>query len=257
MPIAGKRQRNCVGCAISHTGVLWFWVCLLVVLFYVNTACSADEAHSYREVTGNSVKEATWRLTRSDTCRLSYSLPGVLHLTTTDANYNTLKWEVNNSGEQTELTAERKENRIRIRGRYNGQPLDKEIKIDASPWYQATSLSLRKLVISPATEQVFWTIRLKTMTAHKLRADKKKIELDEDGNKLQHIRLRAAGMLAPFWKSDYWYDLPQGVLFRFKGPSGPPGSPMTTVTRIGDIDPKTSSVSGSLTEIYPSSNTGH
>jgi hypothetical protein len=45
------------------------------------------------------------------------------------------------------------------------------------------------------------------------------------------IHLTLPGILAPFWKSDYWFALPEGVFFRFKGTSGPPGSPMIIVTR--------------------------
>jgi hypothetical protein len=110
------------------------------------------------------------------------------------------------------------------------------LKSTNAPWYQATSLSLRELVASIDAERVFWTIRIDTLTAHKIRAIKKGIEsgLKRMGVKkmLLRIRLTLPGMLAPFWKSDYWFALPEGIFFRFKGPSGPPGSPTTIVTRV-------------------------
>ena len=67
-----------------------------------------------------------------------------------------------------------------------------------------------------------------------IRAVKQGIEsIATDGVKktLLRIRLTLPGLLAPFWKSDCWFALPEGIFFRFKGPSGPPGSPMTIVTR--------------------------
>jgi hypothetical protein len=84
------------------------------------------------------------------------------------------------------------------------------------------------------SERVFWAIRMDTLTAHKIRAVKKGVESVEfDGRQkaLLWIRLSLPGMLAPFWKSDYWFALPEGVFYRFQGPRGPPGSPKTTVTR--------------------------
>jgi hypothetical protein len=93
------------------------------------------------------------------------------------------------------------------------------------------------LVASDDTERVFWTIRIDTLTAHKIRAIKKGVEsIDLDGNRkdLLRIRLTLAGMLAPFWKSDYWFATPEGIFYRFEGPGGPPGSPMTVVTRTAE-----------------------
>jgi hypothetical protein len=57
------------------------------------------------------------------------------------------------------------------------------------------------------------------------------IESDGGLKEMLRIHLTLPGILAPFWKSDYWFALPEGVFFRFKGPSGPPGSPMIIVTR--------------------------
>lgn len=82
---------------------------------------------------------------------------------------------------------------------------------------------------------MFWTIRSDTLTPHTIKAVKEEIETvasEENPKQLQHIRLRATDMLAPFWKSDYWFTLPEGVFHRFEGPSGPPGSPMTVVKRL-------------------------
>jgi hypothetical protein len=154
-------------------------------------------------------------------------------VTTTGQAYDTLRWEVVDNENNTDLVATRKNNIITIEGQFKGETVAKTIEIDDCPWYQATSLSLRDLIASSDSERIFWTIRLDTLSAHKLKATKKEVEKIESGGawkQVQRVRLRPDGFLAPFWKSDYWFTLPENVFYRFEGPSGPPGSPMTIVT---------------------------
>ncbi len=188
----------------------------------------------YREETGDSVKEVTWRLRKGETY-IPY-----LHLSRRTAcdDHRTRLRHPRLAGHcrkrQTRFSAERTDRSIVVRGIFEGRPVDKQLAIDESPWYQATSLSLRELVASGDSERVFWTIRMDTLTAHKIRAVKKgveAVELDGSQKALLRIRLSLPGMLAPFWKSDYWFALPERLFYRFKGPSGPPGSPTTLVTR--------------------------
>jgi hypothetical protein len=219
------------------------WAPILLAVFILAPVAAAapaipvidEEIHYYREVTGTSAEEVSWRLTRGDTLVLTYKSPTERHVTTTGRGYRTRCWQVTEANAGTDFIAERKNDTIVIEGTFKGEPLDKILDIDDAPWYQATSLSLRGLIASDDPQRVFWTIRSDTLTPHKIKAVKKGIETvasEENANKLQHIRLRATGMLAPFWKSDYWFSLPGGIFQRFEGPSGPPGSPMTVVTRL-------------------------
>jgi hypothetical protein len=156
-------------------------------------------------------------------------------VTTTDRGYRTIRWQVTDASDGTDFVAERRGDTIVIEGRFKGESVRKTLTVDDAPWYQATSLSLRGLIASNLSELVFWTIRPDTLTPHKIKAVKKETETaasEKNPEELQHIRLRATGMLAPFWKSDYWFTLPRGIFQRFEGPSGPPGSPMTVVTRL-------------------------
>ena len=109
-----------------------------------------------------------------------------------------------------------------MRGRLKGRSIDKTFEIDASPWYQATSLSLRDLVASDETERLFWTLRLDTLGAHKIRAIKQGMQTVETAGQPEtvlRIRLTLPGLLAPFWKSDCWFSMPEGIFFRFEGPA--------------------------------------
>jgi len=195
---------------------------------------AAGEIHHYRETTDSIVTDVTWQLTQDNGFVLTYSSPLDQYVTTTDPGYDTLRWQVTAENGLTDFTAERMDRSIWIKGVFKGRRIDKVLEIDGSRWYQSTSLSMRSLIASPETERTFWTIRLDTLTAHKIKAIKQgmdRIESDGGTQSLLKIRLTLPGLLASFWKSDYWFSMPDGVFFRFKGPNGPPGSPITTVTR--------------------------
>jgi hypothetical protein len=192
---------------------------------------SQDEVYRYRESNGDTIKNVQWRLTKGDRYTLICSSPDAEHITVTDGKYNTRRWQMDSADGETQLVAERVGQTIVMRGRFEGKAVDKVLPTDDCPWYQATSLSLREFVASADTERLFWTIHLKTMKAYKIRAIKKEVERSDVNDDLLHIRLTLPGLLAPFWKSDYWFALPDGVFYRFQGVSGPPGSPTITVTR--------------------------
>lgn len=208
-----------------------FWLALLIV----SAALAADtpvETHHYLDTTGKDEKRITWKLEkRAQTNVLHYSAPTEEHVTITGPDFGTRSWSVSDTEVDSDFTAERNGAQIHIRGRFKGEPVDKTLTIDEAPWYQATSLSLRSLIAADDGERVFWTIRADTLTVHKIRAIKKGVETRGHGEPLLHIRLTLTGLLAAVWKSDYWFSLPQGVFFRFEGPSGPPGAPKTIVQR--------------------------
>lgn len=201
----------------------------------LHAASSSEEIHRYKEVTGDSVKTLQWHLENGDVATLRCTSPHEHHTTTVGPDYDTSHWQVIADDGLTNFIARRHGDAIEIDGRYKGQDINKTLSIDDAPWYQATSLSLRQLATSNESHQVFWTIRYPALTAHKVKASKQGIEsvASADGPKtLMHIRLSLTGLLSPFWKSDYWFSLPEFIFYRFKGPSGPPGSPMTVITRV-------------------------
>jgi len=227
----------------KHHAHPWFYRLALATLFglgFCQSSASSpptawsDETYHYHEVTGERVKAVTWRLRTADRTVLTYTSPGECHTTEIGQGYETIGWSVEKEPGRTRLSARRRGERILLSGRHKGRPVDKVLEIDGAPWYQATSLSLRGLIASDDSERVFWTIRCDTLTAHRIKAIKKGTEpIGESGNdRLLHIRLTLPGLLAPLWKSDYWFTLPDSVFYRFEGPSGPPGSPLTVVTRL-------------------------
>ncbi|GAB6905956.1 conserved hypothetical protein [Desulfosarcina cetonica] len=217
------------------------WMALILILLGLRVAQAAlpnaEEVYHYREVTGKSVKTAEWRLRKAEGFTLTYTSPTQRHVTTTGPDYATRRWTVTADSGQTDFTAERIGRTIHLHGRFKGQAVDKDLAIDDAPWYQATSLSLRGFIASDDRTRVFWTIRYGTLSVHKIKAIKQGTEPVDppDGRHARmHIRLTLTGLLAPFWKSDYWFSLPDGIFQTFRGPSGPPGAPMTTICRLGD-----------------------
>jgi hypothetical protein len=212
---------------------------LLAILLGVSvlpcTSASGDTSENvffYKEYKGADVKRIEWRLKKGDGYTLSCKSSGEHHITTVGSDYDTSRWQVFAHDNRTKFVAQRDQNTIVVRGLFKGKPLEKTIHIDHHPWYQATSLSLRKLIASVDSEKVFWTIRFDNLSVHKLKASK--VDIEEmasrgEVRRFQRIRLNLTGLLKPFWKSDYWFSLPNGIFYRFEGPSGPPGSPLTTV----------------------------
>ncbi|MFN2436346.1 MAG: hypothetical protein ABR513_04590 [Desulfotignum sp.] len=193
------------------------------------------EIHTYIEQTGTAVKQVTWTLEKEDTFSLTYLSPQERHVTMTDLDYDTRRWHVTQKNGPSDFTAVRTGNAITISGRFRGNPVNKTLEIDGIDWYQASSLSLRGLVTSADREKVFWTIRSDTLTAHKLKAVKQGLETVEVNGAMKEavrIELSLTGLLSPFWKSDYWFSVPERIFLKFQGPSGPPGSPVTTVTQV-------------------------
>lgn len=228
--------------AKQMTALVYRVMCLVLICSWTTAIAGTpfvstlpEEAHLYTEANGTSVKQVEWQLKKDNLFVLTYSSSLERHVTTTGLDYDTRRWQVVLENEATNFTAERIGRTINVRGMFKGIPVDKRLKIDEAPWYQATSLSLRELIASKDAERSFWTIRLDTLTTHKIRAVKKGMEAIESGGvtkELFRIQLTLSGLLAPFWKSDYWFAMPEGIFSHFRGPSGPPGSPVIIVTRI-------------------------
>ncbi len=92
--------------------------------------------------------------------------------------------------------------------------MNKTLEIDDTDWYQASSLSLRGLVASADREKEFWTIRSDTLTVHKIKAVKQGLETIEVSGTMKEavrIELSLTGLLSHFWKSDYWFSVPEGI----------------------------------------------
>jgi hypothetical protein len=213
---------------------------LLYGLVYGPGYASAVESYHYEESIGNVEKEIQWCVDKSYPVRLLYQSKEEMHITQTNASSDTVQWVMERNDEDTSIHACRRPHAIIIQGRWKGHQINKKLPVDDAPWYQATSWSLRAFVLSPQEAIRFWTVRIDTLRAYKIKAVKKRrmiLNLNGVKEKAVEVELRLGGMLSLFWKSSYWFRQSDGVFLRFEGPSGPPGAPEMVVVYRGPATP--------------------
>lgn len=208
--------------------------CLLPGL--VRNCCAAEpslraEHHEYIEQTADQTTIFHWDLAPGEPVTVISSEEAADYVNICDASGSTLEWRMKN--DHTDITARREANQIRLTGMVNGQRLDNVLQIDAAPWYQPLSFSLRAFVLSGKTEVEFWTIRPDRLTPVKLRAEKDGVDAVPVGGgpeTAQRVRVCvSSGIMSYLWSCCYWFRLDDGVFLKYEGTHGPPGTPKTTI----------------------------
>ena len=217
---------------------------MVLVFLCVPASCpvraSTVESYRYAETIGGVQKDVQWCVDKSEPIRLLYQSKEETHITRTDDSLATVQWDMENKAEGTSIRARREPHAILVSGRWKGHQISKELPVDDAPWYQATSWSLRAFVLSSRKQIRFWTIRIDTLTAHKIKAVKKQrmiLNLNGTDEEAVEVELRLGGLLSFLWKSSYWFRLSDGVFLRFEGPSGPPGAPDVVLEYRGPATP--------------------
>lgn len=202
----------------------------LTMLLIPCAAQAAQEQHRYRESTGANTTQFDWTMDRADGIRILASEPASRFLTQCNDDGSTVPWQINDT--QRNIQARREGDRLLLSGTAAGQTYAEAHDLDAAPWYQALSYSLRVWLASDAERVEFWTLRPDTLDAVKLRARRMGVEpLETRGGPVQaiHVELRANGVLAPFWKADYWFRADNRLFIRYQGVNGLPGTPETVI----------------------------
>jgi hypothetical protein len=234
-----------VGKQVRRVEVNWrIWAALAVLPLAFSTVARAgqgpSEAYRYLEQVGDLRHQVHWCVVKAPVTRLIYRSAAEVAVTETDAALATKRWQMQTSGRATTVNAVRKGNALVIDGVLNGSKIHKHLTIDAAPWYQTLSWSLRRLVASAQPRIEFWILRTDTLSAHKVVAEKRapeEIKAAGQTYRAQVVELHLSGLLAPFWKCRYWFRAEDGVFLRFKGPSGPPGAPDMVVSYEGPAGP--------------------
>jgi hypothetical protein len=220
--------------ARRFAGVLSRYSLLLACVYFHAHSAAGEviEAHRYTEITGENHQEIQWRLEKDSEFTLTSTTANEVSVCSLDADLNTLSWQIARKDEDTTLTAERFDDEIHLSGHHAGAPIERRLKIDAAPWYQAGSISLRAFVQSAESEIRFWILRPGKFSAHKLiavRQGKENLNINGVPISAHKIRVGLTGWKAPLWSAHYWFSAKNGVFLRYQGPSGPPGSPETVV----------------------------
>ncbi len=190
------------------------------------------ESHEYLETIGEAQQVIQWCVEKTDNTRMLWKNKNEFSVIQSSGRYDSVMWKGINLSEETSISALRKGDTIIIEGKLKGVPIDKTVTIDAVPWYQSMSWSLRNLVLSGNEKLVFWTLRPDTFKEHKMVARKtgeEEIQINGTTHSTVKLEVRLKGLLSPFWHSTYWYRKDDAVWLRYEGPSGPPGNPMIVI----------------------------
>lgn len=236
------------------TGFLWFFGAALVAAPVTAQDADFQVVRQYTEQKGDQVKKVVWQLSRhGQGYQLSYIKGMERHLTQTDERMDTLTWSMTDPNGNSAIEAIRAYDTILLRGNIGNHRIEKDIKVDDAPWFQATSLSLKRFVLSDRQEMKFWTIRPDNLKAYKLRAVKagnETLEIADRRIETVRVQLCLTGWRAPFWKCQYWFDAVNGDFLRFEGQADPLGESRFTVTYNG------SSGAGTIGKVAPQTTPG-
>lgn len=196
---------------------------------------SPEEQYQYLKTTGSKRLYLNWQLIRENDLKLVTLLGNEEDTTRMHADLATSSWSVNDPVAGTDMIVVRENNQLVFNGTFKREKIQRHLKIDSAPWYQALSLSLRQFTDNNQDHIEFWSIRPDTLDLHRLQV----IRVAEETLKLEGIESRAiklkiqlTGLKAAFWSCYYWLRKTDGVFLRYEGPSGPPGWPLTTVELI-------------------------
>lgn len=201
------------------------------------TAAADSQVFRYQQQTGERSQTFSLSLDPGPPLRLTADSALERHQTVMEADFSTRSWQLTQSTEGTEILARREGNTLLISGLLRGQRIDRSLRLDPDPWYQALSIALRRLLGSRSEAEEFWTLRPDTLEVHKVRAVRQALETLEIGGRpvpAWRLEVRLVGLKALFWHSNYWLRQSDGVFLRYRGPSGPPGQPMTEVRWLGE-----------------------
>ncbi|MGE4545314.1 MAG: hypothetical protein AB7D06_14495 [Pedobacter sp.] len=238
--------------------------CLLILLCLTTQARAGEpsEGYRYRQQTGDKIEYFDWMLERAENLLLTATSGTETFRTLMDSDLRTHSWMFNNPAEHIAIEARRQSDSITLTGLWNGQPLRKTLRIDAEPWYQAMSLSMRAVMNSTEESITFWTLRPDELKPLKLKAIKKGREvLNIDGRSIQaqKIEIRLTGLGALLGHSLYWLRPSDGLFLKYQGPIGLAGMACTTITLdhalLSSTDVPSTVLCNRLNSLHPSSDT--
>lgn len=213
--------------------ILIFYYTLAAFLFCGSLVNGSEPEHyQYESKIDETRLSVDWKLEKGTEYSLTFRTVEELSITIMKPDGETVRWEYQHYEDRTNIIAERQDNCIHVRGTLKGKSIKRDEAVDDAPWYQALSFSLRPFVMSGCQKLMFWTLRPEKMTAHRLIAEKKgtgKITAMNETIPAQEIKITLPGALSSFWSGAYWLDSRNGRFIKYKGATGPPGSPVLTI----------------------------
>lgn len=137
---------------------------------------------------------------------------------TVDPNLSNVKWHYSRDGDNTEITAERKDGYIHMKGTFKGKAQDKTFKIGDGLWYQMMDMAMPAFIASAEEEIIFYSIgtgdNRGAMGLGEFAAKKEGEEI-VTVNGVSYDCVKVSFVLTMFswaWKGLYWYDKKTGQM---------------------------------------------
>ncbi len=178
------------------------------------------EQHRYLKKTGTKTRFFDWHLEKGSDLVLTSDLGGEHDVTRMKADFSTYSWTVDDPAARTHLTVSRKDKTLIMNGIFQGERIQRTIAIDAAPWYQALSVSLRQFIDPRLMSRKFWTIRSDTLDVHKLQVFREGEDTGETRDKKYggkaaiRLKIQLTGFRAAFWNCHYWLRKMDGLFLR-------------------------------------------
>ena len=199
---------------------------------------------TYRETTAGqsiSLTAREWR-TESGWHLESASSGGDRHVVVTDADLRTRSWSFRDASES--VLAQREGGRVAVTVRNSPEsPVRSSgsAELGDHPWIQSIERSLRPFVLggNPGDRLRFSVVQPDTLSVRTLQAQimgDERVAVDGDSVDARLVRISLPGIGSLFWRSFYWYRLPDGLFVRSEVTRGPPGTPETVVVLTGERD---------------------
>jgi hypothetical protein len=202
------------------------------------TPISRVLAHRYAEQIGSNSHEIQWVLEQKNRLRkLTTVRMDETSVSIHDESLSTVSWTFSKPSTDCRIIAEREGSTVHIKGTFHGEEVQKEFRIDDTPWCQATALALSTIMESDCKETTFWTIWTERLSPYKVTARKCGVEqITIQGNDVtaQKIEIRPTGLLSILWRGVYWFRMTDNVFLKYESATGLSGSDKTVITLISE-----------------------
>lgn len=205
---------------------------LVVVLigWTVTLPAGVSEQRRYHIRHGREEYVCQWELRQDEAITITTRQKTEECVTTLNQSRESARLEVKDV--RTRLAAERTGDVLTLSGTLGGRPIRERYELDAQPWHQVMSYALQEFARADAKEMEFWMLHPTNFVPYKMKAAKEGSESVMIAGQVfsaQRVRLKIKGIPALLWHGDAWCRSGDGLLLRYKGPNGPPGSSATVI----------------------------
>lgn len=212
---------------------------LLIFILVLGTLYATD--YTYQVLDKDSIVQVIYRIKKQDNGYLmTYGDNQSKGAIQTDSNYCTVRMEMTQPASQNQIVISRDESGLNLQGLMNGKLIDKTISLGSDPWY-GNYFSLTKFVLSDKSRQEYYMVmpdpkEVSVMKMVAIKEQKETLQLGKQKVDTQKVRITLPDWRGMFWSSFLWFRLSDGLLVKTEELRGPPGTPLTKMELIKEVN---------------------